>query len=81
MSKLAGVVLDNWKIPIFKKHLDAASYQYEPPVPFTDATSVLRVRCDWIHALQPIIQAAENECDAIKAAWSKPVVIEVTPPK
>lgn len=62
MSKVAGVAIDNWKLSIFKKHLDAAGYTYEPPKPFTEGTMLLRVNYRWVHELQPIIEAAEREC-------------------
>lgn len=61
MSK-AGVVLDNWKLPIFKKHLDVAGYQYDEPVPFTTDSLILKVHYVWVHQLQPVIEAAEREC-------------------
>jgi len=61
-SKVAGVGLDDWKLPIFKKHLDAAGYKYEEPVQFTEGTLILRVHYEWVHELQPIIEAAQREC-------------------
>lgn len=60
--KIAGVGLDDWKLPIFRKHLDAAGYKYDEPVPFTNGTLVLRVHYEWVHELQPIIEAAQKEC-------------------
>jgi hypothetical protein len=62
VSKVAGTVLDDWKLPVFKKHLDAAGYTYEEPVPFTAGTSVLRIHYEWVHELKPIIEAAQREC-------------------
>jgi len=62
MSKKAGTAIDNWKLPIFKKHLDAAGYKYEEPVPFTEDTMILMVHYEWVHELQPIIEAAQREC-------------------
>lgn len=62
MSKKAAVGLDDWKLPIFKKHLDAAGYKYEEPVQFTAGTLVLKVHYKWVHELQPIIEAAQKEC-------------------
>jgi hypothetical protein len=66
MSKTAGTVLDDWKLAVFKKHLDAAGYKYEEPVPFTDGTLVLKVHYEWVHELQPIIEAAQRECAELK---------------
>ena len=67
MSKTAGVVLDDWKLPVFKKHLDAAGYTYEDPVQFTEGTSILRVKYEWAHKLQSVIEAAYKECERKKA--------------
>ncbi len=61
--KTAGVTLDDWKIPIFKQHLDVAGYKYEEPVRFTKGTSILKVHYEWVHELQPIIVAAAAECE------------------
>lgn len=66
MSKKAAVVLDDWKLPIFKKHLDAAGYKYEESGPFTDGTLTLKVHFEWVHELQPIIEAAQRECAKVK---------------
>lgn len=62
MSKKAGVCLDDWKLPIFKKHLDAVGYKYDEPVQFTPGTLILRVHYKWVHELKPIIEAAQQEC-------------------
>ena len=64
--KTAGIALDSWKLPIFKKHLDAAGYQYEEPVQFTPGTLILKVHYEWVHELQPVIEAAQRECAAAK---------------
>lgn len=64
----AGVVLDDWKLPIFKKHLDAAGYKYDEPVPFTNGTLTLKVHYEWVSKLQPIIEAAQRECAKVKAS-------------
>lgn len=72
MSKKAGVGLDDWKLPIFKKHLDAAGYKYEEPVQFTPGTLILQVHYEWVHELQPIIEAAQRECAEQKEAEKVP---------
>lgn len=66
--KTAGIALDTWKLPIFKRRLDAAGYKYEEPVPFTDGTLILKVKYEWVHELQPIIEAAQKECAELKKA-------------
>lgn len=60
--KTAGVVIDDWKLPIFKRHLDAASCEYTENPGITAGTLTLRVKYDWVATLKPIIEAAEREC-------------------
>lgn len=62
MSKTAGVVLDSWKLPIFKKHLDAAKYEYSIHPGVVPDTHTLQVRYKWVGDLKPIIEAANAEC-------------------
>jgi hypothetical protein len=66
----AAVVLDDWKLPIFKKHLDAAGFTYDKPVRFTKGTLTLKVHYEWVSQLQPIIEAAQRECAKVKASQS-----------
>ena len=58
---IAGVMIDDWKLPVFKRHLEAAGYQYTVH-PFTADTLTLKVTCDVLDSLQPIIKAAYDEC-------------------
>lgn len=62
-TKKAAVAVDDWKLPVFRKHLDAAGYKYEEPVRFTPGTSILQVHYEWVHELKPIIEAAHRECE------------------
>lgn len=64
--KKAGVGIDDWKLPIFKKHLDAAGYRYEEPLPLGPGTLLLQVYYEWVHELKPIIEAAQQECAKVK---------------
>lgn len=63
MSKKAAIGLDDWKLPIFKKHLDAAGYKYEEPIQLIDGTLIFKVHYKWVHELQPVIESAQRECD------------------
>lgn len=65
--KTAGVVIDNWKLPIFKKHLSKAGYSYTEHPDFTKDTMILKVSYDWVAKLQPVIEAAAEECEIVKA--------------
>lgn len=62
MSKKAAIVLDKWKLQIFKRFLDAAGYRYTEHQGVTPETLTLRVEYQWVHELQPIIEAANEEC-------------------
>lgn len=65
---IAGVVIDSWKLPTFKRHLDAAGYKYTDHPGLTPNTLTLKVTCEWAHKLQPIVKAANDECRAVKAS-------------
>lgn len=60
--KTAAVVIDDWKLPIFAKHLDAAGYNYEKHPGLAKGTLTLRVKYEWVAAIQPVIEAANKEC-------------------
>lgn len=60
--KTAGVVIDDWKLPIFKKHLDSAKRTYTEHPGVTADTLTLKVQYKWVADLQPIIEAANKEC-------------------
>lgn len=61
-TKTAGVLIDDWKLPIFKKHLDRAGYAYTEHSGTTKDTLTLRVQYKWVADLKPIIEAANKEC-------------------
>ena len=59
--RVAGIVIEPWKLSIFKKHLDAAGLIYtqsKGPVP---GTILLTVRCESPIAIKPIVEAAHKE--------------------
>lgn len=62
----AGVVLDAWKLPVFKRHLDDAGYAYTEAPALTRKTVTLVVQCEWAHKLQAVIEAAEAECALVR---------------
>lgn len=61
---IAGVVIDDWKLSIFKRHLDAAGYKYTEHPGLTVNTLTLKVTCESAHELQPVVEAACSECRA-----------------
>lgn len=60
--KTAGVAIDNWKLPIFKRHLDEAGYAYTEHPGLTKDTMILKVKCEFVSKLQPVIETAQKEC-------------------
>ena len=64
--KTAAVFLDSWKLPTFKKHLDAAGYSYTEQPGITAGTLTLHVKYEWVASLKPIIEAANKECTNAK---------------
>jgi hypothetical protein len=66
--KVAGVVIDSYKLPVFKKCLDAAGYSYTVHAGLTANTLTLRVSIEWVADLKPIIEAAEKEAKKGSAA-------------
>lgn len=61
MSKKAGVVIDAYKLPVFKRHLDAAGLIYSEHKGPGPGMITLQVECDMVASMQPIIEAAERE--------------------
>ena len=62
----AAVVIDAWKLDVFKKHLDKAGFEYtEGPGPAPE-TMALFVICDSAATILPIVQAATDEAARTK---------------
>lgn len=66
-TKTAAVFIDGWKLPIFKKHLDAANYTYTEHPGTGPDNKLLKVKYEWVAALQPVVEAAQAECRKVKA--------------
>ena len=62
----AGIMLDDWKLPIFKKSLDDAGFQYEQSPGITEDTILLTVETDDLYALSLVVKKMND-----KAAKSK----------
>lgn len=59
--KKAAVVIDSWKLSIFKKHLDEGGFEYSQHPGITPETITLNVLTETVSRLQPFVQAATNE--------------------
>ena len=60
--KTAAVVIDSWKLEIFKRHLDAAERTYTEHPGVAVGTLTLQVKYVMVADLMPIIEAANEEC-------------------
>lgn len=60
--KTAGIVLDAWKLPIFKRHLKAAGYAFTVHPGVTANTVTVKVKTERIAPLQRVVEAAQKEC-------------------
>lgn len=61
MSK-AGIAVDDWKLPVFRKRLKAAGYTYEDAGSLTPGTTTLTVQTDNILALKKVLEQCQSEC-------------------
>ena len=57
----SGIAIDEWKLPIFERHLKQAGYSFENCGLFADTTLLLRVDTPNLVALGEVIKAANAE--------------------
>ena len=62
----AGIVVEDWKLPVFKRHLDKKKYSYEvvsfgSEGVFANCSSI-KVKAETAEELKPIVGAAYKEC-------------------
>lgn len=64
MKKKAGVVVDDWKLPVFRKRLEEGGFTYEDRGAGPGATTILMVPFEPHHAakLTALVTAANLEC-------------------
>lgn len=58
----AGIVVDDWKLPIFRRHLTEAGYEYTDEGGLTHNTTVLTVETDDMLKLKAVIEDCQSEC-------------------
>lgn len=58
----AGIAVDNWKLPVFRKLLTEAGFQYTDAGGFTHDTTVLTVETDNILKLKKVLEQCQAEC-------------------
>lgn len=62
----AGIVVDDWKLPVFRRHLEDAGFEYEDGGPVKGATTLLTVQTYNILSLKAVLEKAEKECQRRK---------------
>lgn len=63
MAKV-GIAIDNWKLPIFERHLTQAGYAHQWTPGLTKDTGLITVeleRASLAATLHPIVKAANDE--------------------
>lgn len=61
-KKTAGIVIDSWKLSIFRRHLLNAGYNYTTQGSPDSKILVLQVKYEQVDALEPVVRAANAEC-------------------
>lgn len=58
----AGIAVDNWKLPVFRKRLTEAGYEYEDGGALTHDTTLLTVYYSNIAELADVVQRCQEAC-------------------
>jgi hypothetical protein len=58
----AGIVVNNWKLPVFRKHLTSAGYEYQDGGALTHDTTLLTVDVSDGLALKKVLEQCQAEC-------------------
>ena len=64
----AAIAIDDWKLPIFERHLNQAGYAFDNVGRFTASTLILQVSTDNPDALAIVVKAANDEAAMTKGA-------------
>jgi ribosomal protein L10 len=62
----AGIAVDDWKLPVFRKRLTAAGFEYEDAGAFTGNTTLLTVKTDNMFTLKKVLEECQAECRDMK---------------
>ncbi|HMN55636.1 MAG TPA: hypothetical protein PKE15_00180 [Ottowia sp.] len=55
------IAIDDWKLPIFERHLGQSGYSFKSAGLFTAGTLILRVDTENLAALAEVVKAANTE--------------------
>lgn len=62
----AGIGVDNWKLPVFRKRLSEAGFKYSDAGPLTGGTTLLTVETNNMLALKKVLERCQSECRETK---------------
>ena len=57
----AAIAIDDWKLPIFERHLTVAGYEWEQHPGLTENTLTLTVTTPCLNALVVVVREANTE--------------------
>lgn len=60
--KTAGIAIDNWKLPIFRRRLKGAGFEFTEHPGLTRDAMILKVKTERVAPLQKVVEAAQLEC-------------------
>ena len=58
----AGIAVDNWKLPVFRKRLTEAGFEYQDGGSISGGTTLLNVETNNMFALKKVIERCQAEC-------------------
>lgn len=61
MALKAAIAIDDWKLPIFERHLSEAGYAFEQTPGVTENTLILMVHALSVKELEKVVRAANTE--------------------
>lgn len=62
----AGIAVDDWKLPVFRKRLEDAGFAYEDKGALTGDTTLLQVSTYDSEGLARVVKRANDECARMK---------------
>lgn len=65
--KTAAIVIDSWKLEIYKKVLTEYGFVYTVVNGIGEGTMLLRVEYTFVRDLQPVVEKANLECAKFNA--------------
>lgn len=58
----AGIAVDDWKLPVFRRRLTDAGYEYHDGGALTESTTLLTVETSDMLALKRVLEECQDEC-------------------